>query len=143
MAQEQPDDYHLLLVRSKLSASQTGMSTEQETVPAVAVLVSSQHFGQGDAELGAVLMRAFIKTLREVRPAPSAILFVNTGVNLTTKGSELIDDLRALEELGAKVLSCGTCLDFYGLKEKLQVGSVTNMYNIVATLVSTDRVVRP
>ncbi len=107
------------------------------------VLVSSAGFGEGDAELGAVLMRAFIKTLKEVAPAPVAMFFVNSGVRLTSEGSNLIDDIAELEGRGMDVFSCGTCLDFFGLGDKLAVGKVTNMFEIVSQLSSADRVIRP
>ena len=109
----------------------------------VVVLVSSEFFGRGDDELGRILMRAFIKTLKEARPFPSTLVFANSGVRLTTEGTDLIDDIRALERSGATVLSCGTCLDFFGLKEKLLVGSVSNMFEIASVLVSATHVVRP
>jgi selenium metabolism protein YedF len=109
----------------------------------VVVLFSAEHFGAGEAELGALLMRAFVKTLREVKPLPGALIFINGGVRLTTAGSPLIPDIRLLEEAGARVLSCGTCLDFYRLEEKLEVGVVSNMFEIASLLVGADRVVRP
>jgi selenium metabolism protein YedF len=107
------------------------------------VLISSAQLGDGERELGDILMRAFIKTLKEVEPAPQALLFVNSGVWLTTEGSPLLPDLRDLVASGSQVLSCGTCLDYYHLKEKLAVGIVTNMFEIVSLLSDSDRVLRP
>lgn len=107
------------------------------------VLVSSDRFGEGDDELGRVLMRAFVKTLKEVVPIPEATFFINAGVRLTTEGSPLIQDIRELEEGGMGIFSCGTCLDFFDLKEKLAVGKVTNMFEVVSYLSSADRVLRP
>lgn len=109
----------------------------------VVVLLSSSEFGSGDERLGQILMRALVKTLYDVVPRPTAIIFVNAGVELTTEGSELIEDIRKLEQDGVQIFSCGTCLDFYHLKEKLRVGKVSNMFEIVSLLVSADRVVRP
>lgn len=107
------------------------------------VLISSDRFGEGDDELGSVLMRAFIKTLKEVVPTPETIFFINAGVRLTTEDSALIQDIRELEESGMQVFSCGTCLDFFHLKEKLVVGKVTNMFEVVSHLSAADRVIRP
>lgn len=107
------------------------------------VLIGSAEFGAGDAELGGILMRAFVKTLGEVVPLPRAILFINGGVRLTVEGSALLDDLGELERRGARVLSCGTCLDFFHLKERLAVGRVTNMFEVVSLLSAADRVIRP
>lgn len=107
------------------------------------VLISSDRFGEGDDELGSVLMRAFIKTLKEVVPIPEAIFFINAGVRLTTEGSALIEDIRELEDGGMQIFSCGTCLDFFHLKDKLAVGQVTNMFEVVSHLSAADRVIRP
>jgi selenium metabolism protein YedF len=76
-------------------------------------------------------MKSYIYALSESSALPKSMLFVNSGVMLTTEGSEVMDSLRVLEQKGVEILSCGTCLDFYNLKEKLQIGTVTNMYTIV------------
>jgi selenium metabolism protein YedF len=107
------------------------------------VLFSSDEFGHGARELGELLVRTFVYTLKEVEPAPHALLFVNSGVRLTTEGSALLEDLCELAGRGVQVFSCGTCLDYYGLKEKLKVGAVTNMFSIVSLLSTADRVIRP
>lgn len=107
------------------------------------VLIGSTEVGTGDPELGRTLMRMFVFTLKEVDPAPGALLFVNSGVRLTVEGSPVLDEIRELEERGVEILSCGTCLDFYGLKEKLRVGQVSNMFQIVTLLSTADRVLRP
>ena len=111
--------------------------------PKMVVLIGSNLVGTGEEPLGRVLMRAFIKTLKDVAPLPDTMIFINSGVWLTTRGSELIDDLRLLEASGVRLLSCGTCLDYYKRKEDLQVGGVSNMFEIATALVNADRVVRP
>ena len=111
--------------------------------PTVVVLVSSNLFGSGEEELGKILMRAFIKTLNDLDPLPGRVIFANSGVRLTTEGSDLIDDLRALESEGVEINSCGTCLDYYGLLDSLRVGTASNMYEIASALVEADRLVRP
>jgi len=108
----------------------------------VAVFVTSDLFGVGDEELGRILMRSFVKTIKDLDPRPASLIFANAGVRITTEGSDLIDDLKALEAAGAEVLSCGTCLDYYNLKEALRVGRASNMYEIASTLVGADRVVK-
>lgn len=107
------------------------------------VMVSSSQLGEGDPELGSILMRAFIKTLWETAPRPACMIFINSGVKLTTEGSELIEDIQRLAKAGTDVLSCGTCLDFYGLKDKLGVGRISNMFEIASLLVSADRTIQP
>ncbi len=109
----------------------------------VVVLFSSDLFGMGDETLGRVLMRSFVKTLAEVEPLPSKMIFVNSGVRLTTEGSELLDDLAALADSGVEIVSCGTCLDYYKLMGALRVGTVTNMHDIASSLSAADRIVRP
>ena len=87
-------------------------------------------------------MRAFINTLPDADPKPAKMLFLNDAVTLTTTGSEVLDTLRQLEDLGVRIFSCGTCLDFYQLKDKLEVGVITNMYDTVETLLTSERVIR-
>ena len=111
--------------------------------PNVVVFVASNLFGVGDEKLGQILMKAFVKTLKELDTQPAKVIFANSGVRLTTEGSDLIDELRALEEEGVEIISCGTCLDYYGLVDSLQVGVSSNMYEIASTLVEADRIVKP
>ena len=110
--------------------------------PKVVVFVASDLFGVGDEELGRILMRAFIKTIKELDPRPAQVIFANSGVRITTEGSELVDDLAALEKSGVEIISCGTCLDYYKLLDKLRVGRSSNMYEIASALVGADRVVK-
>jgi len=88
-------------------------------------------------------MRAFLKVLLDLKPLPSKLIFINSGVRLTCEGSEVLETIQALSAKGVEVLSCGTCLDFYGLKEKLKAGIVSNMYDIARSLLEADRLIRP
>jgi selenium metabolism protein YedF len=106
------------------------------------VLMESDCLGTGDRELGEILIKAFLNTLWDTEPKPAKILFLNSAVNLTTEGSEVLDTLRLLEEEGVEILSCGTCLEYYGLKAQLRVGQVTNMYDTVGSLVAAGKVIR-
>lgn len=94
------------------------------------IVIQSDQMGKGDEALGKILMKSFIYTVKETTPHPEAILFYNSGVRLTVNDSPLLDDLKYMENLGVEIVSCGTCLDFYELKEKLGVGIVSNMYTI-------------
>jgi selenium metabolism protein YedF len=107
------------------------------------VLFASDRIGDGPEELGRVLARSFVKTLREQGPLPWRMVFLNAGVALTTEGSVVADDLRAMEAAGAEVLSCGTCLDYFHAKEKLQVGRISNMREIVETITQAGHLLRP
>ncbi|RDY23441.1 sulfurtransferase-like selenium metabolism protein YedF [Romboutsia maritimum] len=105
------------------------------------IFISSDKMGKGNDELGNVLIRGFIYTLTESKPYPKSILLVNGGVRLSTENEDTIENLKILEEAGVEILSCGTCLDYYGVKEKLQVGSVTNMYTIVDTMKNSSQTI--
>jgi selenium metabolism protein YedF len=110
--------------------------------PAAPVLVvPGEQMGRGEPELGAILIRAFFHTLTETQPLPKTIIFYNTGVKLTVEGSPILDDLRTLAAKGAEILVCGTCLGYYSLKERLAVGTISNMYTIAETLLSAGHVV--
>lgn len=102
------------------------------------VLIKSCFLGVGDETLGSTLMKAFIFTLTQSKPLPKKVMFLNSGVKLTTENEETIKNLQVLENEGTEIVSCGTCLDFYNLKDKLKVGSVGNMYDIVDSLNQTS-----
>ena len=114
----------------------------KETAVTDVLLVGSDQFGSGDEALGQLLMATFINTLAEAKLKPSKILFINRGVMLTTEGSRVLDTLKQLENEGVEIFSCGTCLNHYQLKEKLKVGKITNMYEIVDSLLTAQKVVR-
>lgn len=101
--------------------------------------IGTNVMGHGDEKLGAILIKSFLYTVSQTAPLPKTIVFFNGGVKLTTKGSEVLDDLKNLADNGVKIISCGTCLDFYGLKESLEVGEISNMYTIYETLEKADR----
>ena len=96
------------------------------------VVLSANVMGTGDPKLGTSLMKAFVFALTKQDQLPDTILCYNTGAYLTCEGADTLEDLKLLESEGVTILTCGTCLDFYGLKEKLAVGGATNMYDIVA-----------
>ncbi len=112
---------------------------EEKTV----VVLSSDKMGEGNDDLGKVLIKGFIYALTQLDKYPKSILLYNSGVKLSSEGSDSIEDLKILENNGVEILSCGTCLNFYELSDKLKVGSVTNMYTIVEELSSATNVIRP
>ena len=113
-----------------------------EARPLVAV-IGSDTMGSGNDELGRTLMKGFIYAISQLEKLPDTIIFYNGGAKLSTEGSASLEDLKAMEAQGTKIVTCGTCLNFYGLTEKLAVGSVTNMYDIVETMNSAARIIRP
>ena len=107
------------------------------------VVISSDKMGEGEEELGKVLIKGYIYALTQLETLPKTILFYNKGAYLTCEGSASLEDLKSLEAQGVEIQTCGTCLNFYGLTEKLQVGTVTNMYVIAETMAKADKVIKP
>lgn len=125
-----------------------GKAQAQERVEPIAAqegklvyLISQDTLGHGNTELGAMLMKSFMYTLLEREPRPQTIMFINSGVKLTVLGSPVLEHLQQMAERGVQILSCGTCLDFYHLKDKLAVGGITNMFTIVDELSSAAKAV--
>ncbi len=106
-------------------------------------VVSSDSMGRGSDELGWALLQTYIRTIAEVEPLPAKILFYNGGVKLVTEGSGALDALRQLQAEGVEILVCGTCLDFFHLKSAIQVGHISNMYEIMTSMSAADKVVSP
>lgn len=107
----------------------------------IVVLIPDDGMGRGDEELGGILMRSFLHALNEAEPLPDTIIFLNAGVKLTVEGSPVLEDLVALGKRGVGILACGTCLGHFGLKDRLAVGEVSNMYSIAETLLAAGNVV--
>ena len=107
------------------------------------VVLSANIMGTGDAKLGTSLMKAFVFALTKQDQLPDTILCYNTGAYLTCEGADTLEDLKLLESEGVTILTCGTCLDFYGLKEKLAVGGATNMYDIVERMENAAQIIKP
>lgn len=106
-------------------------------------VISSNVMGNGDDDLGKILIKGFIYALSQLETQPDTILFYNGGAKLTTEGSESLEDLKQMEADGVEILTCGTCLKHYGLMDKLMVGKVTDMYTIAERMTGADKVIRP
>ena len=115
---------------------------EAKTGPFV-IVVNEDKMGRGNDELGTVLIKAFCHTLAGQTKKPDVIILYNTGVKLTVEGSDVLDDLKQLESEGVQILVCGTCLNYFEITEKLAVGVVSNMYDIVETMSSAGRLFAP
>ncbi len=105
--------------------------------------IGNNCMGRGDDELGAKLMRGFLRTIIDSTPLPWRMVFINSGVKLTTIDQEALEAISLLEEKGVEVLSCGTCLEHFNLKDKLGAGKVTNMFEIIESLNSATKVISP
>jgi selenium metabolism protein YedF len=106
------------------------------------VLITSQTLGEGDDKLGSILMKSFLNTLWDNDNPPVKILFLNSAVKLTCEGSDALDTLKLLSESGIDLVSCGTCLAFYEITEKLEVGHAGNMYEVVESLLGSTKVIK-
>ena len=107
------------------------------------IVIPAETMGRGNDALGGVLMRAYVKTIKNLSPLPTKIFFYNTGVKITASESDLIAPLRELAAQGVEIYSCGTCLDFLNLKESLLVGQVTNIFEIMDGMAQASKVVSP
>lgn len=109
----------------------------------IIVVISSDKMGEGGEKLGHTLMKGFIYALTEQDVLPKTILLYNNGAKLSVEGSDSLADLKLLESQGVEILTCGTCLNYYGLSEKLAVGTVTNMYVIAEKQMKASLIVKP
>lgn len=131
------DGFYHILMKKEITASAIANPKDQCEImnftsdKSIVIVIGNDKLGLGDDKLGAALMKSYVYALTESENKPNTLLFLNGGVRLTTEGSDVIESLKVLENLGTEIMSCGTCLDFYGLKEKLLIGSVSNMYTIV------------
>lgn len=107
------------------------------------VVISADHMGEGDVQLGKTLMKGFVYALTELERLPETIILYNGGAKLSVEGSDSLEDLKMLESQGVEILTCGTCLNFYEIGEKLSVGSVTNMYTIAELMMKAAKIIKP
>ena len=107
------------------------------------IAVSSNEMGQGEKALGQTLIKAFLFAVTKQDKLPSKVLFYNSGAYLTCEDSDSLEDLKTLEAEGVEIYTCGTCLNFYDITDKLAVGSITNMYDIVEMMEKAGKVIKP
>ena len=141
-AEEREDGIYLHIAQEESAMAETILqSASSPPGGSLALVIPSEIMGRDDEELGNILIRGFFHTLGEVEPLPDTIIFFNSGVKLVVEGSQILEDLYALCEQGIEILACGTCLGHYGLKEKVAVGEVSNMYTIAETMLGAGKVV--
>jgi len=137
--EEKDDGIYLHLHREK-AAEPAAAPSPAPGGPTV-VFIPAYAIGRGPEELQEILIRGFLHTLNEVEPLPDTLIFINTGVKLTIEGSPVVEDLKALEGKGVEILICGTCLNYFGLSDKVAVGTVSNMYTIAEKLLRAGKVI--
>ena len=135
---EKGSDFYVHITKRPGGEAKTG---ETKAPGRSVVSITTDRLGTGSEELGAILMRAFLNTLWDYEPSPEKVILINNGVLLATEGSAVLDALSLLEKKGVEILACGTCLAFYDLKDKLRVGMISNMHEIVAAMMTAGRVI--
>ena len=116
---------------------------ETSATPTMIYVIASDSMGRGSEELGWALLQTYIQTIKDVSPLPAKILFYNSGVKLVATASGALEALKQLQTQGVEILACGTCLDFYKLKSAMQVGQISNMYDIMHAMASADKIGSP
>lgn len=124
------NEYYIHITKGGIGEEETPNTCIPDTFKDLTIAIGSDKMGVGGDELGKILIKSFIYTVKETAPWPATIVFFNSGVYLTCEGSQVLEDLKALASEGVEILSCGTCLDYYNIKDKLQVGEIGNMYTI-------------
>jgi len=107
------------------------------------VCIKKATLGEGDEELGKLLMKGFLETLPDASQLPSTLIFVNSGVYLALNESPVVDAIKTLEAQGVEVMICGTCLDYYKKMDDIAVGQVSNMLDILEKLTHTGKILNP
>ena len=143
--------YKVTVIKSELTQNTIAVSNPAEfCTPTVkveqssnVVVISSNKMGEGDPDLGAILIKGFFTALSEVQPLPSEVIFYNSGVLLLPQESGIMASLEKLHSNGVKITACGTCVDFYGIKEKLTIGTISNMFCILSSLNAASKIINP
>jgi len=138
LASEEKGVFELRIKKGRGKEKETQCLTSSDLV----VFIDTDCLGRGSEELGRILMRSFLQTLEQSEVHPQKVILMNSGVKLSCEGSEVLEDLQELAGKGVEVLSCGTCLDFFGIKKKLSVGRVSNMYEIINSLAGTSKTIK-
>lgn len=124
---------------TKSGEKQENSSKEENIV----ISIGSDKMGEGEDELGKILIKGFIYALTEAETLPKTVLLYNKGVLLTSTFEDTVKDLKVLEERGVEILSCGTCANFYHVQEQIKVGTLTNMYTILERQMKATKVIKP
>ena len=137
----------------EVSLDTASCTPQEQTAPAMAqadtlkpirpvIFCLTNHLGQGDEQLGTLLMKGFLSTLANWNPLPSSILLMNSGVLLTCENSGALDTLKQLENLGIDIRVCGMCADFYNIRDNIRVGHISNMVEISTIISQAQRLIR-
>ena len=139
---EKNGNFHLTITRGNVRKESVPVSGSELKTGTV-MLIAADQIGQGSEELGKTLMKTFINTLIETTPKPGTIIFMNSGVKLIIEGSPVLESLDKLAREGVNLLVCGTCLNYFEVKDKLKAGKVSNMYEITEQMMKAEKVIAP
>ncbi|MGL4731346.1 MAG: sulfurtransferase-like selenium metabolism protein YedF [Clostridium sp.] len=132
----------LYYININKGAAEGNFEIKDENKKTFSIVVGSDKLGNGADELGNALMKSYMFALSEAEIIPDKLLFLNSGVKLVVKDSEVLESLENLQKRGTEILSCGTCLDFYKLKEDVKIGEITNMYAIIEAMNNSDKTIK-
>jgi len=127
--------------KSPLTKSESTASSKTETSGEMVVVIGRNTMGAGAEELGKILIKAFIYSLTELSTSPKYVIFLNSGAYLTSSGANTIDDLKVLEQKGTEILTCGTCINYYEIQDKLAIGTVVDMYSITEKMAAAANII--
>jgi selenium metabolism protein YedF len=144
---EEKGVFELRIQKGKGKEKSESARRKTEEIPcsvssSLVVFIDTDSLGRGSEELGKILMSSFLQTLGQSEVHPQKVILINGGVKLACEGSEVLEDLQELAAKETEILSCGTCLDFFGIKKKLAVGKISNMYEILNSLSQAGKVIR-
>lgn len=114
-----------------------------ENTKSVVIAFQNNIMGKGSDELGEILLKGFVNTIPEMKPLPKTLIFLNAGIYLTCSDSPVLSTLKSLAKNGVNILSCGTCLDYFGKMKMLEVGEISNMFEIMEVLMKSEKVIYP
>ncbi len=136
-------EYHVTIAPTALVDTTADSDIACDIIPLTGTVyyITTNKMGQGDERLATTLMKAFIFSITKQDVLPSKMIFANSGAFLTTTGSDSLEDLKQLESLGVEIYTCGTCLNFYQIQDQLEVGNVSNMYDIVEMMTNASKVI--
>jgi selenium metabolism protein YedF len=130
-------DFLIRLCRSDVIEQDTVRKAQQASL----IFVNSNAVGKGSDELGEALLKTFLNTLAESHNKPDKLVFMNSGVKMVAEDSGALESLKSLEDQGVEIIACGTCLDYFNLKDKIAVGKISNMYDILDSMLEADKMV--
>jgi len=107
------------------------------------IVLKNNKMGLGNDDLGEILLKGFFNAIAEVNPLPKRMIFYNNGATLVTKTSPFAESIKKLHEKGVDIIICGACVDFFGIKNDIAVGTISNMYAICELLAKTEKVIYP